>query len=143
MPAIGNIVPLLQTVEFIVDNPGLHDQEFYTILRECGTAHCVAGWIAHFAGYRQIAGDSDSGAFILPVDICERGVDYDGQIETKWAAFNVLRVPAPDTDDVYANLFNADLTVPDLLRATARYAEESGVDLAALSPRVAAILEEL
>jgi hypothetical protein len=48
---IGNWPLFMQALEHIIKHPEAHDQKVWT--SDCGSYRCLAGWIAHFAGYRR------------------------------------------------------------------------------------------
>lgn len=46
-----NIALLEQTMQYLQDHPGQHDQTEY--FNTCGTPSCYAGWAIHLAGYNE------------------------------------------------------------------------------------------
>lgn len=130
---IPNWPLLTQAIEHIIDNPLDYEQGAW----RCGTARCVAGWIAELSG-----GEWEDA---LSSAIWPKGADKtneDNLIEVDRCAIEALGVYYDYSSDgdglcdrLYSTLFHGSLQWQEVLRGVMTLAEEDEVEL---SPKIQA-----
>jgi hypothetical protein len=75
---IGNWPLLIQTVEHIIFNPNTYDQTVWSRWsRQRGTSRCLAGWLAHLDGWREIVSNDVPGDTTWAFRVTKQGVFLD------------------------------------------------------------------
>lgn len=128
---IGNWPLMLLALEHIIKHPDQYDQSNWR--SACGTFRCLAGWIAFFAGYRDL--DSDNSHIVLFT-----GPDVDDEpLRTENAALAALELdpdiytlnkfgPANDASEELAReLFAGHRDLTDILEFVRDLAKADGV----------------
>lgn len=135
-PYITNWPLLFEAVEYIATHPDEYDQLTWRTINACDTTRCVAGWVAHLAGYQDI-GTVGSMVLAREPDEFDAWVCHiaDGTrmevLDIGDAALNALGVNPPDRYDspVFTELFNGDASWRRVLEVLAELAQHDGVEI--------------
>jgi hypothetical protein len=128
---IGNWPLMLLALEHIIKHPDQYDQSNWR--SACGTFRCLAGWIAFFAGYRDL--ETENSHIVLFT-----GPDVDDEpLSTENAALTALELdpdiytmnkfgPSNDaSEELASDLFAGHLDLTEILTVVRDLAKADGV----------------
>ena len=125
---IGNWPLMLLALEHIIKHPEQHDQTSW--YGACGSLRCVAGWIAFFAGYRDVK--QGPARFVGVLRDSDPPGDY--PLDVELAALTALELdpelyPAGsrEEDALSNSLFHGALSLTDILETVRDLAKADGV----------------
>lgn len=124
---IGNWPLMMLAIEHVIRHPEEYDQSTWRGRGACGTTRCIAGWIAYWAGWADIAGAESETAYA--------GVHHlvHGYESVEAAALKSLEMdpelPPELVEEFCSRMFNGDLPFEAVLENLLDYARADGVTL--------------
>jgi hypothetical protein len=126
---IGNWPLLLLAIEHIIKHPSEYDQTSW--YEECGSLRCVAGWIAFFAGYRDVVRRGGTRFEGVRLDSAP---DSECPLQVEDAALAALELDpelydegSDERNEFADSLFGGALSLSDILTTVRDLAKADGV----------------